>query len=97
MLDKSLSSCVPYDNQKDFELECNSIYDTNAIISEDGADKTISSVGIGSQNILQNSIVKHMTLKDNGLEITQIAKFKNSAMNFKASTSYVTVLRKLKK
>ena len=40
MLDKLLSSCVPYDdNQQDFELKFNSIHDTDVIMSEDSADK----------------------------------------------------------
>ena len=66
-------------------------------MSEDDADKTISSVGIISQNILQNSIVKRMTLEKNGLKIIQVTKFKNSGINVKASTSYLTVLSKIKK
>ena len=39
MLDKSLSKCVPHDNQQDFELACNSLNDSDGSISEDGADK----------------------------------------------------------
>ena len=98
MLDKSLRSCVPYDdNKQDFELKCNSIHDTDASMSEDGADKTISSVGIISQNILKNSIVKHIKLENKGLEIIQVTKFKNSGINVKASTRYLTVLKNLKK
>ena len=57
-------------------MECTSIDDTYESISEYGDDKKLSSVTIGSRRNLQTSIVKLMTLKYYGLEITKVANEK---------------------
>ena len=78
-------------------MACTSLHDSYDSISEDGDDQKLSSVAIGSQSILQTSIVKPMSFKDYGLEITKVTNVKSSAMNVQASTNYVKVLSKVTK